>query len=167
MEPNVKHEKEHENHEHGTVTVYVNDRPIHFKAQHTNGTQIKKTAIEQGVEIQQDFLLELKITDTETRIVEDHEEMHLIEDMHFIAIAREIIVSVNEQPVKFHVRIATGMQIKMTAIEQGVLIQQNFVLQEELPNGTSRIVGDAPCSIMALHGSVDNNKRRKLCLHHR
>ena len=53
-----------------------------------------------------------------------------------------VTVSVNEQPVKFHTRTATGAQIKVTAIEQGVHIQQNFVLQEELPNGTSRIIGD-------------------------
>ena len=51
-------------------------------------------------------------------------------------------VSVNEQPVKIRGTTATGMQIKETAIAQGVRIQSNFVLQEELPNGTSRIVGD-------------------------
>jgi len=51
-------------------------------------------------------------------------------------------VSVNEQPVKLHGRTATGAEIKAAAIAQGVQIQPNFVLQEELPNGTSRIVGD-------------------------
>lgn len=55
-------------------------------------------------------------------------------------------ITVNEQPVDLEVeppdRIATGAEIKAAAIEQGVLIQQNFVLQEELPNGTSKIVGD-------------------------
>ena len=51
-------------------------------------------------------------------------------------------ITVNEQPVKLPNGTATGMQIKTAAIAQGVLIQPNFVLQEELPNGTSRIVGD-------------------------
>jgi hypothetical protein len=51
-------------------------------------------------------------------------------------------VSVNEQPVELPGNIATGSQIKTAAIAQGVQIQQNFVLQEELPNGTSRIIGD-------------------------
>ena len=51
-------------------------------------------------------------------------------------------ISVNEQPVKIHGETATGIQIKDAAIAQGVHIQANFVLQEELPNGTSRIVGD-------------------------
>ena len=53
-----------------------------------------------------------------------------------------VTVSVNEQPVKLHGETATGIEIKNAAIAQGVLIQSNFVLQEELPNGTSRVVGD-------------------------
>ena len=51
-------------------------------------------------------------------------------------------ITVNEQPVKLHGHTATGSEIKTAAISQGVLIQPNFVLQEELPNGTSRIIGD-------------------------
>ena len=54
-----------------------------------------------------------------------------------------ITVLVNEQEVTLPSRIVTGAQIKTAAIAQGVAIQPNFVLQEELPNGTSRIVGDA------------------------
>ena len=53
-----------------------------------------------------------------------------------------ITVSVNEHLVKLHDHTATGAEIKTAAIAQGVHIQPNFVLQEELPNGTSRIVGD-------------------------
>lgn len=55
---------------------------------------------------------------------------------------RVTVVLVNEQPVELHGRIATGAQIKTAAITSGVQIQQNFVLQEELPNGTSQIIGD-------------------------
>ena len=57
-----------------------------------------------------------------------------------------ITISVNEQPVEMsgcgQDRSATGAEIKAGAIEQGVLIEANFVLQQELPNGTSRIIGD-------------------------
>ena len=53
-----------------------------------------------------------------------------------------VTISVNEQPVTLQDKIVTGMGIKKAAITQGVLIQPNFVLQEELPNGTSRIIGD-------------------------
>jgi hypothetical protein len=55
---------------------------------------------------------------------------------------RNVTVTVNEQPVTIHGSSVTGGEIKTAAIAQGVAIQQNFVLQEELPNGTSRIVGD-------------------------
>jgi Multiubiquitin len=54
----------------------------------------------------------------------------------------EVTIAVNEQPVKLHGGTATGAQIKAAAISQGVHILQNFVLQEELPNGTSKIIGD-------------------------
>ena len=54
-----------------------------------------------------------------------------------------LVVTVNEQPVKLCGKTATGAEIKAEAIKQGVHIQQNFVLQEELPNGMSRIVGDS------------------------
>lgn len=57
--------------------------------------------------------------------------------------AHDVAISVNEQPVTMQGHTATGAAIKTAAIAQGVLIQPNFVLQEELPNGTSRIVGDA------------------------
>src|SRR5689334_20669157 len=53
-----------------------------------------------------------------------------------------VTLSVNEQPVQLQGKTATGAEIKAAAIAQGVQIQPNFVLQEELPNGTSRIVGD-------------------------
>lgn len=59
---------------------------------------------------------------------------------------KTITVTVNEQPVEFTVdrddQTVTGAEIKTTAIAQDVAIQPNFVLQKELPNGTSRIIGD-------------------------
>jgi len=53
-----------------------------------------------------------------------------------------IVITVNEQTVVLDKRTLTGAEIKSAAIAQGVVVQQNFVLQEELPNGTSRIIGD-------------------------
>jgi hypothetical protein len=55
---------------------------------------------------------------------------------------KEVTILVNEQHVRMHGKSATGAEIKVAAIAQGVTIQANFVLQEELANGTSRIVGD-------------------------
>jgi hypothetical protein len=53
-----------------------------------------------------------------------------------------VTILVNEQSVKLHGKTATGAEIEAAAIAQGVHIQQNFVLQEEFANGTSRIIGD-------------------------
>ena len=53
-----------------------------------------------------------------------------------------VLITVNEQPVTLRGESATGASIKAAAIGQGVHIEQNFVLQEELPNGTSQIIGD-------------------------
>lgn len=55
---------------------------------------------------------------------------------------REVTVLVNEQPVTLRGTVATGAAIKTAAIAQGVSIQANFVLQEEMPNGTSKVIGD-------------------------
>ncbi len=53
-----------------------------------------------------------------------------------------IPILVNEQDVKIDTATATGARIKEVAIDQGVHIQQNFMLIEELPNGTSRKIAD-------------------------
>lgn len=55
---------------------------------------------------------------------------------------REWVLTVNEQSVTLHGTKATGADIKTAALTQGAQIQLNFVLQEELPNGTSKIIGD-------------------------
>lgn len=54
-----------------------------------------------------------------------------------------VIVTVNEKPVTIEKKSMTGLEIKQAAIAQGVSIQESFVLQEELPNGTSKIIGDS------------------------
>ena len=51
-------------------------------------------------------------------------------------------ILVNEQPVHIVDRTPTGHKIKAAAIRQGVHIQENFVLQQELPNGTSKMIAD-------------------------
>ena len=53
-----------------------------------------------------------------------------------------ITITVNEQTVALAERTVTGAMIKAAAIAQGVAIQPNFILQEELPNGTSKIIGN-------------------------
>jgi hypothetical protein len=55
----------------------------------------------------------------------------------------EVVITVNEKPVTVTGPKVTGLQIKEAAIAQGVQIGLDFQLSEELPNGRTRIVGDA------------------------
>ena len=127
------------------VTILVNDRRVNILGHTATGREIKVAAIEQGVEIEPGFELAEHLGDGQTRVIADHERVELREHLKFTAHAhqREIVISVNEQPVKMKGHQATGAQIKAAAIAQGVHIQPNFVLQEELPNGTSKIIGDS------------------------
>ncbi|NWJ40966.1 MAG: hypothetical protein HXX12_08335 [Geothrix sp.] len=54
----------------------------------------------------------------------------------------EVIILVNENPVKMVAHKANGAEIKAAAIAQGVQIQQDFLLSEELGAQRSRVVGD-------------------------
>lgn len=58
---------------------------------------------------------------------------------------RTIEIRVNNRPVQMPKadKEPDGAEIKAEAIRQGVAIEANFVLQLELPNGTSKIIGDA------------------------
>ena len=61
-----------------------------------------------------------------------------VEDLHL----KTITIEVNEHKVKMPAGPATGLEIKEAAIKQDVNIQANFVLQVQLPNGSSRVIGD-------------------------
>lgn len=56
--------------------------------------------------------------------------------------ARTIEVTVNGRTVKLPKRELTGLEVKHAAIAQGVPIEADFILQLELPNGNSRIIGN-------------------------
>ncbi len=55
---------------------------------------------------------------------------------------KTVTIEVNDHKVELPAGLATGLEIKDAAIKQGVNIQQNFVLQVELPNGSSRVIGN-------------------------
>jgi hypothetical protein len=140
------HDPHHEHHGDGEhlFTALVNQHPVKLLGRHATGFEIKTAAIEQGVDIHLNFVLEEELPDGK-RVIEDNERLELRDGLRFVAQDEKhhtVTVLVNEQQVKLHGRSATGAEIKAAAIAQGVPIQQNFVLQEELPNGTSRVVGD-------------------------
>lgn len=55
---------------------------------------------------------------------------------------KTIEIEVNGKEVEMTKEEVTGLEIKEAAISQGVNIQPTFVLQQELPNGSSKIIGD-------------------------
>ena len=55
---------------------------------------------------------------------------------------KTVTIEVNNHKVKMPAGPATGLEIKEAAIKQDVDIQLNFVLQVQLPNGSSKVVGD-------------------------
>jgi Multiubiquitin len=56
---------------------------------------------------------------------------------------RAVTVHVNERPVHLPKHLVTGLKIKQEAIAQGVPIQLDFILVEELEHGRTRVIGDS------------------------
>lgn len=52
-------------------------------------------------------------------------------------------ITVNEQPVPIEGPRVTGLQIKEAAIAAGLSIGIDFLLTEEGPHGSAKVVGDA------------------------
>ena len=55
---------------------------------------------------------------------------------------KKVEIEVNGRKVQMREEPATGLDIKNVAIEQGVGITVKFVLQQAMPNGTDRVIGD-------------------------
>ena len=55
---------------------------------------------------------------------------------------KTVTIEVNDHKVMMPGGPATGFEVKESAMKQGVNIQLNFVLQVQLPNGSSKVIGD-------------------------
>ena len=55
---------------------------------------------------------------------------------------KKVEIEVNGKKVEMLEGPASGLEIKEEAIKQGVGIKENFVLQQEMPNGTGKVIGD-------------------------
>lgn len=56
--------------------------------------------------------------------------------------SKTVTVMVNGKPVELEREQYTGLEIKQAAIDQGVEIDLDFTLVEELKNGRTRVVGN-------------------------
>ena len=59
-----------------------------------------------------------------------------------VLLVETVTVEVNDHKVEMPAGPATGLEIKQAAIKQDVKIELNFVLLMQLPNGSSKMVGD-------------------------
>ena len=55
---------------------------------------------------------------------------------------KTVTIEVNDHKVEMPAGPATGLEIKQAAIKQDVHIELNFVLQMQLPNGSSKVIGN-------------------------
>ena len=53
---------------------------------------------------------------------------------------KKVTIEVNGRKVEMVEGPASGLEIKEAAVKQGVGIEVNFVLQQELPNGTGKVM---------------------------
>lgn len=61
-----------------------------------------------------------------------------VKDIHH----KIVTIEVNDHKVEMPAGPATGLEIKEASIKQDVNIQLNFVLQVQLPNGSSKVIGN-------------------------
>lgn len=73
----------------GKVEIFVNDKPVVLEDTKQTGARLKKLAIEQDVNIQEDFILSIELGGGKTKLVGDDEEIIVREGERFLAIAND------------------------------------------------------------------------------
>ena len=64
---------------------------------------------------------------------------------------KKVTIEVNGHKVEMLEGPASGLEIKEAAIKQGVGIKPNFFLQQEMPNGIGKVIGDDDKVIIREH----------------
>lgn len=70
----------------GKIDVLVNDKPVVLEGVKQKGADIKKAAIEQDVNIKENFLLSIELGGGKTKLVADNEEIEVHEGDRFLVI---------------------------------------------------------------------------------
>ena len=73
----------------GKVEITVNDKPVVLDGSKQTGERIKKAAIEQDVNIKEDFLLSIELGGGRTRLVGDDEFIEVQPNDRFVAIEND------------------------------------------------------------------------------
>lgn len=83
----MTHEQSNDKDKNKVVTVEVNSRPVVLTEKKMTGAEVKQAAIAQGVQIQQDFVLQLERPNGEFDTIGDTDELHIRKGLSFTAIA--------------------------------------------------------------------------------
>lgn len=85
----------------------------------------------------------------------EHDHHHGHHHHHGHGHDAEFQIHVNTKPVKIRGHHHTGLAIKQASIAQGVNIQTDFVLSEELSKDRIRVIGDDECIEVNEHSCFD------------
>ena len=75
--------------EDGKIDVTVNDKPVVLESRKQTGAAVKKAAIEQDVNIKEDFVLSIELGSGKTQLVGDEEEIEVRDGERFLAIEND------------------------------------------------------------------------------
>ena len=73
----------------GKIEVTLNDKPVVLEGSKHTGESIKKAAIDQGVNIKEDFVLSIELGGGRTRLVGDNEFIDVHSNDRFLAIEND------------------------------------------------------------------------------
>ena len=73
----------------GKVDVTVNDKPVVLEGMKQTGASVKKAAIEQDVDIKEDFVLSIELGAGKTKLVGDDEVIEVRDGERFLAIEND------------------------------------------------------------------------------
>ena len=73
----------------GKIDVTVNDKPVVLEGGKQTGATVKKAAIEQDVNIKEDFVLSIELGGGKTKLVGDEEEIEVSDGERFLAIEND------------------------------------------------------------------------------
>ena len=73
----------------GKVDVLVNDKPVLLEGVKQTGSSVKKAAVEQGVNIKEDFVLSIELGGGKTELVGDDQQIEVYAGERFLAIEND------------------------------------------------------------------------------
>ena len=73
----------------GKIDITVNDKPVVLEGTKQTGASVKKAAIEQEVNIKEDFVLSIELGGGRTKLVGDDEEIVVEDGERFLAIEND------------------------------------------------------------------------------